>query len=357
MDNILLFDCKSLTSILFSIQSIQIQQPGIWGMYYKEQIQYHPYPDSGTNQRIKHSSVNEFIKNYKKKRDTVSYTILLGSKNETNTLINEIRSPSDIIFCYEPEFLQQHTGNTIRETEPQHTEINLRQLLSDITESVNVSQKSSLQAIEKSINDLRAIVNGLQQSRTTLVVPERSNNDAVELKKTVGNMAETLRQTHYFAEELYNNMPTSANNSGSETRIEELKKELANYKNDFYLKVSLPYVNSAIEMLCIMYEDLNSIGRTEGPDSSSFERMRRVISASEVYVKRLNVQIRTSNSGDNWDPHSMRAYDDRVATEQEELKGHVAYSISPAFFWVMPRVNAPGANNLLLREEIVALYE
>lgn len=358
-DYLLLFDCKALTSILYSVEIKQIQQFGFWESPIRQQFLYNPNPNLGNNQVIKHNSPKEFVVFYKKHRDIVKYTILIGTKDDTEQIHNAIRSKDDIIFYYYTEATpQQNTENTFREIKPQSAEINLRQLLTDVAESVNVSQKTYFQAIEKSINDLKLVVNGLQQCRTTPIVSGRSGNDVAGLKDTIGNMAETLRQTRYFAEELYNNMSTRANTSGSEARIEELQNELGKYKNDFYLKVSLPYVNSAIEMLCIMYEDLYNLKSIEGPESPSVERMQRVIAACEAYVKRWkNVRIRKSNSGDPWDPNSMRAYDDRILTEREELKGHVACSISPAFFWTLPRVNAPDTEHLLLKEETIALFE
>lgn len=361
-EKLLIFNYKALTAIIYSIQESQIEQPSIWGPRYQSQIKFDPNADSGNNQIESFKSANDFINFFKRFYNQVKYSIIIGSKAETTYLyeaiINKIGKRS-IIFFYDPSSHQQQVSeNTFREIKPQSVEIDLRQLLTDVAESVNVSQKTYFQAIEKSINDLKVVVNGLQQSRTTPTVSGRSGNDVAGLKDTIGNMAETLRQTRYFAEELYNNMSTRANTSGSEARIEELQNELGKYKNDFFLKVSLQYVNSAIEMLCIMYEDLYNLKSIEGPESPSVERMQRVIAACEAYVKRWKiVRIRKSNSGDPWDPNSMRAYDDRILTEREELKGHVACSISPAFFWTLPRVNAPDTEHLLLKEETIALFE
>ena len=351
------FDCQARALTAYTINYIH----QIWS----SQIQYGPYPESKGNLRKHFKDTASFIDYFKKKRSYVNLTVLMGSLTETEALRNEIKSKTDIVLCYSFVIPQHDSTSQLQQNVQTHSnqpsDPNIKQILNDVLTGIKDSHEAYYQVIARSLSELNVSIKDIQNRTSQLTSSRNSHKDAEQtaafdnLSKSISRIENYTKETHYFARELYNNAPNGTNNS--DTIISDLREELNKYKNDFYLKTIQPYVCFAIEMVCVMYEDLYNLIQTEGIESPLVERMRRVISASENYIKRMNVQIRTSQIGDAWNPNLMRAYDDRVCTNQEEMKGHVAYSISPAFFWVLPRVNAPGSDNLLLKEEIVALYE
>lgn len=156
---------------------------------------------------------------------------------------------------------------------------------------------------------------------------------------------------------------TNNESFGVNSVITELQTELSEYKKDFYFKSMQKYgVNIMIEILKKLYEEKHSLRllNQDQVQNDFLERIERIIVFCKNRAKKMNVLIEESSNGDIFDGKKMIAYDDDcIFTNEECLKGRVASSISPAFYWILPRVNAPIADyyKLMIEEEIVVLYK
>ena len=160
----------------------------------------------------------------------------------------------------------------------------------------------------------------------------------------------------YLINQIYNQLQTGIGSNSSEI-VEDLRKELAEYKNDFYQKSMQQFgVNITINILERLYVEKDQLMHQENVNEE-LTRITQIISFCETKMKKLNLRISHSSDGDEFDGRKMITYDDKVSTDNTDLKGRVAYSIFPAIYWTLPRVNAPGEDELLIKEETVALYE
>lgn len=264
--------------------------------------------------------------------------ILVGATNETKRLFDSLVQYGINVCCFD-----------VQQVEP--------------NKNINDSQ-ISLDVVLSSLNEIKALLKREQPKSANYALintssPQRETKDIKELKSFISDSFEALNkkqsETNYLVTEIYNREPEASSN-GSLVVIEDLRKELAAYKNDFYQKSMMKFgVNTTIEILERLYTEKNLLKQNE--NSEELERILLIISYCEAKMKKLNLRVRLSSDGDEFDGDRMVSYDDKVATDDEKMKGRVAYSISPAIYWTLPRVNAPGADDLLIKEEIVALYE
>lgn len=264
--------------------------------------------------------------------------ILVGATNETKRLFDSLVQYGINVCCFD-----------VQQVEP--------------NKNINDSQ-ISLDVVLSSLNEIKALLKREQPKSANYALintssPQRETKDIKELKSFISDSFEALNkkqsETNYLVTEIYNREPEASSN-GSLVVIEDLRKELAAYKNDFYQKSMMKFgVNTTIEILEQLYAEKNLLKQNE--NSVELERILLIISFCEAKMKKLNLRVRLSSDGDEFDGDRMVSYDDKVATDDEKMKGRVAYSISPAIYWTLPRVNAPGADDLLIKEEIVALYE
>ena len=264
--------------------------------------------------------------------------ILVGATDEANNFFNRLAQYDINVCCY-----------NVPQAEP--------------NKNVNNSQ-ISFDGLLSSLNEIKALLKKEQPKSANYALintssPQRETKDIKELKSFISASFEALNkkqsETNYLVTEIYNREPEASSNGSSEA-IEYLRKELAAYKNDFYQKSMMKFgVNTAIEILERLYTEKNHLKQNE--NSEELERITQIISFCEAKMKKLNLRVRLSSDGDEFDGGRMVSYDDKVATDDENMKGRVAYSISPAIYWTLPRVNAPGEDELLIKEETVALYE
>lgn len=267
-----------------------------------------------------------------------SSVFLIGSTRETEDVFQQLNNYKFNICCYD-----------VQQTEPNKNINNLQ---------------ISLDGVLSSLNEIKALLKREQPKSANYALfntssPHCETKDIKELKSFISDSFEALNkkqsETNYLVTEIYNREPESSSNGGSEV-IEDLRKELTAYKNDFYQKSMMKFgVNTAVEMLERLYTEKNHLKHND--NSEELERIMLIISFCEAKMKKLNLRVRLSSDGDEFDGGRMVSYDDKVATDDENLKGRVAYSISPAIYWTLPRVNAPGEDELLIKEETVALYE
>ena len=274
----------------------------------------------------------------KNKHNAIS-VILLGATNETKSFFDGLAQYDINVCCYD---VQQ----------------------ADPTRIINHSQ-SSLEEVLSSLHEIKTLLKREQPKSANYALintssPQRETKDIKELKSFISDSFEALNkkqsETNYLVTEIYNRESEVSSNGGSEV-IEDLRKELAAYKNDFYQKSMMKFgVNTVIEILERLYTEKNLLMQ-KGNADDELDRIAQIISFCEAKMKKLNLKIRLSSEGDEFDGGRMVSFDDKVVTDDENKKGRVAYSISPAIYWTLPRVNAPGEDELLIKEETVALYE
>lgn len=312
---------KSMKSVIFDLRISRL-------VYYhdgKIRQQYQATPSEGTDWCLRNL-------------DEGSSVFLIGSTRETEGVFQQLSKYRLNICCYD-----------VQQTEP--------------NKNINNSQ-ISLDGLLSSLNEIKALLKREQPKSANYALintssPQRETKDIKELKSFISDSFEALNkkqsETNYLVTEIYNREPEASSNGSSEV-IEDLRKELAAYKNDFYQKSMMKFgVNTAIEILERLYTEKNLLKQNE--NSEELERIMQIISFCEAKMKKLNLRVRLSSDGDEFDGGRMVSYDDKVATDDENMKGRVAYSISPAIYWTLPRVNAPGEDELLIKEETVALYE
>lgn len=349
---ILLFDCKTLASILYKINI----PDGFW----ERTITYNK--DSKDNKCKVYENIDEFVEFFKTNRKAIDYTILIGSKQETDLLFKHMKVEKDeVVLCYDyiqPNQKPQTHDN--REIRTQPASIDMKKMLDDVVGIINYNQKAYYNAIQESIKNLESFIAKMQQGR---VVGRNGGGNELnsintvlgQISNMIGKIDERTIETNYYSKELYNQAPNQTNDSSMITK--EILDELDRYKNDFYLKVSQNGVNVSIETMSMLYEEKYRLEQQEGPESPSVVRMKEMISFCLSRIKGLNVSVKQSCSGDAFDGNTMVAYDDIIETNQKGLDGRVACSITPAFYWTLPRVNAPESYSTLLKEEVVALYK
>lgn len=273
----------------------------------------------------------------KNKHNRIS-VILVGATNETQYFLDSLAQYDINVCCYD-----------VQQVEP--------------NKNVNNSQ-ISLDGVLSSLNEIKALLKREQPKSANYALinassPQRETKDIKELKSYITDSFEALNkkqsETNYLVTEIYNRESEVSSNGGSEV-IEDLRKELAAYKNDFYQKSMLKFgVNTAVEILERLYTEKNLLKQKDNQEE--LDRITQIISFCEAKMKKLNLRVKLSSDGDEFDGGRMVSFDDKVTTDDEKKKGRVAYSISPAIYWTLPRVNAPGEDELLIKEETVALYE
>lgn len=264
--------------------------------------------------------------------------ILIGTSNQTKFLFRELKQFNFYVFCYELADIEN-----VRKTGFQ--QINVDEILTSVNEIKALLKREP----PKSAN--YALINTSS--------PQLETKDIKEIKSFIKESFEALNkkqsETNYLVTEIYNRDQETSSNGNSEV-IKDLRKELAEYKNDFYQKSMMKLgVNIAIDILERLYTEKNLLKQKE--NSEEMDRITQIISFCEAKMKKLNVRVKLSSEGDEFDGIRMVSFDDKVATDNSNMKGRVAYSIFPAIYWTLPRVNAPGEDELLIKEETVALYE
>lgn len=263
---------------------------------------------------------------------------LIGSKSETDSIYQKLKKYRLNICCYDPK-------------------------QADPNRNTNNSQ-FSLEGVLSSLDEIKALLKREQPKSSNYALintssSQRESKDMKELKSLILESFETLNkkqsEMNYLVNEIYNHDQETSSDGYSEI-LTDLRNELAAYKNDFYQKSMLKFgVNTTIEILERLYNEKNLLMQKENLEE--FDRITQIISFCESKMKKLNLRISHSIEGDEFDGERMIYFDDKVATDDENMKGRVAYSIFPAIYWTLPRVNAPGEDELLIKEETVALYE
>ena len=174
---------------------------------------------------------------------------------------------------------------------------------------------------------------------------ENNNTDLQIINETLSELKETVNAIHEHI-----------NKASEECSLyNELKSELSAYRNDFYLKsVQRLGLDALIEILNSMCTRLHSTTNLSEEVKNSIRYDIKLV--ERALNNRFNVQCIYSEAGTIYDEETMVTFPGEfIDTENELLKGCVAYSVSPAIYWTIPRVNS-GEQKFLYKEESVVLY-
>ena len=298
------------------------------------------YFENGQSQSGQFTNPDGILKWCQNKLPQGTCIVLIGQPKQTEELFRDLVILNYNVCCYDVEQVE-----LVRQTP---------------------NQQPSTNEILASLNEIKTLLKKEQSQSTNYALintssPQRENKDIKELKSFLTESLESLikkqSETQYLVSEIYNSHESGASSNGSSEIIDDLRKELATYKNDFYQKSMLNFgVNTAIEILERLYTEKNLL-KQKSDAANELSRLEQIISFCEAKMKKLSLKVSHSVDGDEFDGNRMVSYDDKIATDNEDMKGRVAYSISPAVYWTLPRVNAPGEDKLLIKEEIVALYK
>lgn len=177
-----------------------------------------------------------------------------------------------------------------------------------------------------------------------------------KIEAQIMELSEKFSRIEYIVNELYNQ--DSNHDEKSNVVIEELRRELSSYKNDFYLKSMQKYgVDIAIKIMDRLYIERRDIEQSDHTDSELLDRYNKLIDFCTSEFKRLNLKFTISSTGDAFDGERMVSYEDYVETDDISLAGCVAESVSPAVSWTLPRIDGVSKAEIILKEEIVVLYK
>lgn len=171
----------------------------------------------------------------------------------------------------------------------------------------------------------------------------------------VFNSLSELKEMLSTISEKVDSLIENGNKDEDNLEVISLKEELSKYRNDFYFKsVQRQGLDAMLEVL----ESMNTLlynSRAKGSDvTGAIEHGINLI--ERALQKTFKIRFESSNEGDEYDEEKMIAYpSDSQFTENDNLSGHVAKSLSPAIYWTIPRVNSTDLE-FLYKEESVILY-
>lgn len=285
--------------------------------------------------RFKH--IDEFVEFCLRRLSPGTYVVLLGDI-QTDQLYEKLKR-LDLILCHD-------------------------NIDSKVINKQEDKGQSTIKEVLDTVSEIKALLKQGQPKNAHYSLfsspsPQGETKDIKELKSYLTNALDAINnqqaEIQYLISEIYNRESETPSNDSK--IIDDLRNELSAYKNDFYQKSMLNFgVNTVIEILDCLYTEKNIIKQQKGI-SEELDRITQIILFCEAKIKKLNLKVHYSSEGDEFDGSRMINYDDKIYTENEHLKGLVAHSISPAIYWTLPRVNAPGVDSLLIKDEIVALYE
>ena len=193
------------------------------------------------------------------------------------------------------------------------------------------------------------------------------NNNVIKLSDLIVNgnlnlrsLQESLNETtHHFAEKIdgiedmvgnidYNIRSGSASNSSDSEYKQALQSKLSEYEEDLYMKLMRKYVvDSQISIYIQIAEQLF----IEHDD-----KLEKVLTLMAKKLESIGVKVVSSESGAEFDPAYMKTgHYTNIPTNNEQLNGKVARSVTPAFMWTLPSTKQQ-LNSLLLKEEDVVVY-
>lgn len=211
-----------------------------------------------------------------------------------------------------------------------------------------------IQGIRDEFKSLRQEINALNadvMKLSDLIVSGNLN---------VRSLQESLNETtHHFTEKMdgieemvgnidYNVRSGSASKSDDGEYKQALQSKLSEYEEDLYLKLMRKYV---IDSQISIYNQIAEQLYIEQDD-----KLEKVLTLMAKELESIGVKVISSKVGADFDPSRMRTgHYANIPTDNEQINGKVARSVTPAFLWTLPSTRQQGTS-LLLKEEDVILY-
>lgn len=174
-----------------------------------------------------------------------------------------------------------------------------------------------------------------------------------EITKIERHISEQDKKIDYLVDE------SSNTNQPSDNYVNDLKEELSKYKEDYYYKsMRKQGIDSIIDISVFLYENKQAI--TGNGSEETCNMIDRLIKYVTDQLRRLGVKTVQSKEETIFNSQYMVTYEkDIIETNNKKLKGKVAKSIIPAYFWRLPLVNGQGnhPDGFLMKEEVVIIYK
>ena len=176
----------------------------------------------------------------------------------------------------------------------------------------------------------------------------------VETEENINALSEMKEVLNSIKDDIQSMKEMLSKNEDDELNF--LKDELSCYRNDFYLKsvqrLGLDALLEILESMCSrLFMSTNASAEVRESLNYDIKLVERAL------INKFNVKFVRSAAGTPFNEQTMTTFpDDSLASDDENLKGCVAFSVSPAICWTIPRVNS-GETSFLYREESVVLYK
>lgn len=176
----------------------------------------------------------------------------------------------------------------------------------------------------------------------------------VETEENINVLSEMKEALNSIKDDIQSMKEMLSKNEDDELNL--LKDELSCYRDDFYLKsvqrLGLDALLEILESMCSrLFMSTNASAEVRESLNYDIKLVERAL------INKFNVKFVRSAAGTPFNEQTMTTFpDDSLASDDENLKGCVAFSVSPAIFWTIPRVNS-GETSFLYREESVVLYK
>ena len=185
--------------------------------------------------------------------------------------------------------------------------------------------QAKLQSVNSSLAGIPQLVEGISKIEKI---------DSIE--ETVGNIDYNLRN--------------ASSSNGDDEYKQILNKKLSEYEEDLYKKLMRKYV---IDTHISLFIQINEQIRNSESDNS----LKVVLEMILAKLDAIGIKTYSSKQGDSFNPQYMTTgHYPNIATDNEELDGKVAESVSPLFKWNLPSIRQQ-TDQMLLKEEEVILYQ
>lgn len=185
--------------------------------------------------------------------------------------------------------------------------------------------QAKLQSVNSSLSGIPQLVEGISKI-------EKID----DIEETVGNIDYNIRN--------------AASSSENDEYKQMLGKKLSEYEEDLYKKLMRKYV---IDTHISLFIQINEQIRNSESDNS----LKAVLEMILAKLDAIGIKTSTSRPGDSFNPKFMTTgHYPNIETDNNELDGKVAESVSPMFSWNLPSIHQQ-TDSMVLREEEVILYQ
>ena len=231
----------------------------------------------------------------------------------------------------------------------------IRNELKEIRESIDF-MNTQIATYYDSVTSFRKFVDDEQSVQTHCLTDIQAKLQHVNSSLSgIPNLVEGISKIEKIdgIEEIVGNIDYNIRNAASSSEDDEYKqmlgKKLSEYEEDLYKKLMRKYV---IDTHISLFTQINEQSRISGSDNSLKQVLKMIVHKLET----IGVKTYSSKPGDSFNPQYMTTgHYPNIETDNEQLDGKVAESVSPMFSWNLPSIRQQ-IDQMLLQEEEVTLY-